>query len=160
MNLQEVKELITVLDTTDISELSLEKDGLKLVIKKRADVTLTVPVLDSPTTEGKGSASNITPEKRKNSSDLLLNAIPEQSVNKYVEITAPMVGTFYLAPAPGAPAFVEVGQKIKVAQTLCIIEAMKLMNEIEAEIEGTLVEILVKNEQPVEFGQGLFVIER
>ena len=74
-------------------------------------------------------------------------------------VTAPMVGTFYGAPAPGAEDFVSVGQKVAVGQTLCIIEAMKLMNELESEVSGTVTQILAENGQPVEFGQALFVIQ-
>ena len=76
-----------------------------------------------------------------------------------IEVAAPMVGTFYRSPAPDSPSFVEVGSRVKEGQTLCIIEAMKLMNEIEAECPGEVVEILVENGQPVEYGQVLFLIE-
>jgi acetyl-CoA carboxylase biotin carboxyl carrier protein len=74
-------------------------------------------------------------------------------------VTAPMVGTFYSAAAPGAKAFVEIGTEVKIGQTLCIIEAMKMMNQIESDKEGRITAILVKNGEPVEFGQPLFVIE-
>ncbi|HEY8417672.1 MAG TPA: acetyl-CoA carboxylase biotin carboxyl carrier protein, partial [Limnochordales bacterium] len=80
--------------------------------------------------------------------------------DRYVQITAPMVGTFYRAPAPDAEPYVKVGDVVEVGQTLCIIEAMKLMNEIESEVRGRVVEILVENAEPVEYGQPLFVLER
>ncbi|RKZ21574.1 pyruvate carboxylase subunit B, partial [bacterium] len=76
-----------------------------------------------------------------------------------VAIKAPMVGTFYRAPAPDAPPYVEVGDVVKRGQVVCIIEAMKLMNEIESDVDGRIVEILVKNEEPVEYGQELFLVE-
>jgi acetyl-CoA carboxylase biotin carboxyl carrier protein len=77
---------------------------------------------------------------------------------KWVEISSPMVGTFYRSPAPGEPAFVEVGDRTRIGQTVCIIEAMKLMNEIEAEVSGQIVEILVQNGEPIEYGQPLMRI--
>lgn len=84
---------------------------------------------------------------------------PESSTPTGTEVTSPMVGTFYRAPSPGADPFVEVGQDVKKGDTLCIIEAMKLLNEIEAETSGKIKAILVENGQPVEFGQALFIIE-
>ncbi|HKJ02322.1 MAG TPA: acetyl-CoA carboxylase biotin carboxyl carrier protein, partial [Longimicrobiales bacterium] len=85
---------------------------------------------------------------------------PESSKDDgLVDITSPMVGTFYRAPAPDAPPYVEVGSKVSEGQTLCILEAMKLMNELECEVSGTVVEILVENAQPVEYGQVLFRVD-
>ena len=81
------------------------------------------------------------------------------SRSEYREITAPMVGTFYKAPAPGEPSFVEIGSRISVGQTVCILEAMKLMNELESEISGEVIEILVENGTPVEFGQALIRVK-
>lgn len=81
------------------------------------------------------------------------------AASNLLEITAPMVGTFYHAPAPDAPAYVEPGTKVKPGDTLCIIEAMKLMNELECEISGTIAEVCVENAQPVEFGQVLFRVD-
>jgi acetyl-CoA carboxylase biotin carboxyl carrier protein len=84
---------------------------------------------------------------------------PPDAEKKYVEIKSPMVGTFYGAPAPDAPPYVKLNQKISVGQVVCIVEAMKLMNEIESEVAGTVTKILVENAQPVEFGQVLFLID-
>jgi len=84
---------------------------------------------------------------------------PETAKSKYIEIKAPMVGTFYRAPAPDAPPFVEKGNTIEPGQVICIIEAMKLMNEIKSEVKGKVVDIQVENAQPVEFGHVLFLIE-
>jgi acetyl-CoA carboxylase biotin carboxyl carrier protein len=90
--------------------------------------------------------------------DAPASAPPPATASGYT-VTAPMVGTFYGAPAPGADQFVSVGQQVAVGQTLCIIEAMKLMNELESEVSGTVTQILAENGQPVEFGQALFVIQ-
>jgi acetyl-CoA carboxylase biotin carboxyl carrier protein len=84
---------------------------------------------------------------------------PEKADDKYVAVKSPMVGTFYTCPEPNAPPYVEVGQIVSVGQVVCIVEAMKLMNEIESEIEGKIVKRLIENAQPVEFGQTLFLVE-
>ena len=154
MNLSELKELIKILNETDISEISLESDGTKISIKKRAPCTI------SATTEGE---VNVTPDTSKTEDALKERKEekkPEIDMEGVEKVTAPMVGTFYRAPAPDAEPFVEIGQIVETGQTLCIIEAMKLMNEIEAEFSGEIVDILVENGQPVEYGQPLFLIRR
>lgn len=163
MNLKEIKELIKVLDETEISELNLESEGVKISIKKGTTMaagasSAALPVAAPVATVAPMAVPVQSPAE-------VVVATPtgkasETVENKNVEyITAPMVGTFYAAPAPDAPTFVELGQKVRIGQPVCIIEAMKLMNEIEAEVEGKIVEILVENGQPVEFGQPLFSIE-
>ncbi|MCL0067690.1 acetyl-CoA carboxylase biotin carboxyl carrier protein [Peptococcaceae bacterium] len=154
MNLSELKELIKILNETDISEISLESNGTKISIKKGAPCTI------SATTEGE---VNVTPDTSK-AEDALKERKeekkPEIDMEGVEKVTTPMVGTFYRAPAPDAEPFVEIGQIVETGQTLCIIEAMKLMNEIEAEFSGEIVDILVENGQPVEYGQPLFLIRR
>lgn len=156
MNLQEIKELIKVLGETDIAEVNLESEGVKVSIKKgsafaAAAAVPAIPVMAPATAPAAAPAP--TPEK--------VEEAPSVGTKANVEyIKAPMVGTFYRTPAPEAPAYVEVGQTVKLGQTVCIVEAMKLMNEIEAEVEGKIVEILVENGQPVEYGQPLFAVEK
>lgn len=154
MDLKEIKELIKALDSSDIAELDLESDGVKLKIK-RGNVT-------APTENGVSNVtvSNSTPEVKQEPAEKK-EAVQGPAVveGKLYAVKAPMVGTFYRSPAPDAPPFVEVGDRVKGGQTLCIIEAMKLMNEIEAEVSGKIVKILVENAQPVEYGQELFLIE-
>ncbi|MHB9094097.1 MAG: acetyl-CoA carboxylase biotin carboxyl carrier protein [Eubacteriales bacterium] len=150
VNLAEIKELIKMLDETDICELHLESAGVKVSIKKAgAGTGADIPANHFPQSER-------NPEKG--------NSEVGEKVVEYneniVPIVAPMVGTFYRSPAPEASSFVEVGQMVTEGQTVCIIEAMKLMNEIEAEIPGRVVDILVENGQPVEYGQTLFIIEK
>ncbi len=152
VNLKELKELIKVLNETDIAEISLESDGMKVAIKKGAnrEITVTKPEV---TDAAAAPAAAAVPAVEQ--------AAAEQAIPENVEtVTAPMVGTFYRAPAPDADPFVEVGQQVETGQVLCIIEAMKLMNEIEAEISGQVVDILVENGQPVEYGQPLFLIKK
>ncbi|MDQ0286561.1 oxaloacetate decarboxylase alpha subunit [Desulfofundulus luciae] len=150
MNLEEIKELIKLIDQTAIAELSLESAGVKVAIRKAgAQGTMPAPAGDdSPgPPPARETAAPPAPAPKKNVDPTGLAVI-----------RAPMVGTFYRAPAPDAPPFVQVGDVVEKGQTLCIIEAMKLMNEIESEVAGEIVDILVENGQPVEYGQELFLI--
>jgi len=149
LNLQEIKELIKIIDETEISELNLESDGVKISIRKGPSVVAGVPVTATARQEGMervvAQAFSKAPE-------------PVALANAEM-ITSPMVGTFYSSQSPEAPAYVKLGQQVEVGQPVCIVEAMKLMNEIESEIEGKIIQVLVENGQPVEYGQPLFIIE-
>lgn len=148
MNLSEIKELLRMLDETDVTELHLESAGVKVSIKKGV-LSGSAAV---PTGEEKAAVATTSPAAAKTEKQVVdENLIP---------IVAPMVGTFYRTPSPEAAPFVEEGQMVTQGQTVCIIEAMKLMNEIEAEISGRVVQILVENGQPVEYGQTLFLLEK
>jgi acetyl-CoA carboxylase biotin carboxyl carrier protein len=140
MEIDDLKELIALLQDTDITEIQLEKDGTKVKIRRQ--------MLLSPL-EMRTKAA-VTVEQTKE---------PEEDTQRLVTITSPIVGTFYRAPSPDAPPFVDTGAKVKKGQVICIIEAMKLMNEIESEVDGVLVRTLVENGQPVEYGEPLFLIE-
>lgn len=141
MELKDIQELIKTLKHSGFSELNLETDGIKLNIKRNGSVTV---------------APEEAPNKNK---DQHAVKEPEKDLDQKQHILkAPMVGTFYRAPAPDAEPFVEVGSLVTKGQTVCIIEAMKLMNEIEAEVSGRVVAIRVENGEPVEYGQELFVI--
>ncbi|MBO8137298.1 MAG: acetyl-CoA carboxylase biotin carboxyl carrier protein [Desulfotomaculum sp.] len=159
VNIKELQELIKIINNTDISEISLESDGVKVAIKKgtkqRAeDAAVSAPeVTDAAAIEEKPAAE---PQKEVQEAEKKAE-IQDKDLET---VTAPMVGTFYRAPAPDADPFVEIGQSVEAGQTLCIIEAMKLMNEIEAEFPGEIVDILVENGQPVEYGQPLFMIRK
>lgn len=162
MDLKEIKELIKLIGDTDITELNLESEGVKVSIKKGST---PVPAMALPVMGGAAEAA-VQPAPAAASTPMVQAQAPQESQGtveapkKNLQyIKAPMVGTFYRSPAPDAPSFVERGQMVKESQTVCIIEAMKLMNEIEAEISGRIVEILVENGQPVEFGQPLFAVE-
>ena len=140
MELDDLKELISLLKDTDIAEIQVEKDGTKVKIRRQ-------PMLTSIEMHPRPLA---VVEKAKEL---------EEEAQRLVTITAPIVGTFYRAPSPDAPPFVEVGTPVKKGQVICIIEAMKLMNEIESEVDGIILRPLVENGQPVEYGEPLFVIE-
>jgi len=146
MNLEEIRELVKLLDRTDIKEFSLESQGIKITIKKGQMGDEAVPVAERTALNAEPAEVGLEPQVGK----------PQQE--NAVTMVAPMVGTFYRAPAPDAPPYVEIGDKVKEGQVVCIIEAMKLMNEIEAEVSGVITDILVEDGHPVEYGQPLFVI--
>lgn len=155
LNINELKELIQILNDTDIAEIKLESDGVKIAIKKgdSRDVAVSGPeITDVAVKETVSPAKPPVVEAPK--------AEPVINKENLETVSAPMVGTFYRSPAPEAGPFVEIGQRVEAGQTLCIIEAMKLMNEIEAEFAGQIVEVLVENGQAVEYGQPLFLIKK
>jgi oxaloacetate decarboxylase alpha subunit len=130
---------VRIVQETGIGEVTIEEEGMRVSVRSTAE---PAPVSDAPL------------------------ALPEtgpaplaQPSNGYVRVESPMVGTFYRSPQPGSPAYVEVGDVVAPGQTLCILEAMKLMNEVKAELEGVVRSINVENAQPVEFGQVLFELE-
>jgi acetyl-CoA carboxylase biotin carboxyl carrier protein len=145
INFQELRELIAAIANTDVVELNLKNAEFELAVKKNPGVVTTVV-----------STTMAQPVVVSANSDAVV--APAAVDKKWVEVKSPMVGTFYRAPAPDEPSFVAVGDRIAMGQAVCIIEAMKLMNELDAEISGQVMEILVENGQPVEFGQVLMYI--
>ncbi|MBI4972747.1 MAG: acetyl-CoA carboxylase biotin carboxyl carrier protein [Candidatus Omnitrophica bacterium] len=148
MNLKEIKEMITLMNENGLVELEIEKDGMRIRLKK---ITAETAGLSGPIV--------IERERIPQVNLPTTTEAPLTTGAKTVEIKAPMVGTFYRAPSPEAPPYAEVGQLIEAGQVICIIEAMKLMNEIKSEIKGKILEILVDNAEPVDFGQPMFLIE-
>lgn len=158
MNIKEIKEMINLMNDNNLTELEIEKDNMKIRLKKSssgeiamegtAPKMIPAPSVNIPTTTPPVSAQSLQEAQT-----------PKPAGAKTVEIKAPMVGTFYRAPSPESPPFVEINQTIEIGSVVCIIEAMKLMNEIKAEIKGKIVDILIDNAEPVEFGQPLFLIE-
>jgi acetyl-CoA carboxylase biotin carboxyl carrier protein len=148
MNIKEIKEMINLMNENNLMELEIEKEGMRIRLKK--------------TSSGVEGFNGPIVVERQNVADLAPKQIQEaaKEVNlRSVEIKSPMVGTFYRAPSPESPSYVEVGQNVEPGQVICIIEAMKLMNEIKSEIKGKILEVLVDNAEPIEFGQSLFLIE-
>ncbi len=153
-SLEQLRELVTILNKTDITELTLESGDLRLSIRKsetRVATTVAMPAPISVVTAIDSVANNAPTY-----TTTIADSLPAK---KLVDITSPMVGTFYRSPSPDDPPFIEVGDSVKKGGAVCIIEAMKLMNEIESEATGKVVEILVENNQPVEYGQVLMRIE-
>ena len=147
--LQLIEEMLALMESRGLVELEMEHQGLRLRLKKAASgpaAQLVEYVAGTPQPILPVPATSAGPK-----------AAPAEEGHRTV-IKSPMVGTFYRAPAPDAPPFMEVGQDVDVGQVVCIIEAMKLMNEIKSEVSGRVIEILVQSGDPVEFGQPLFVL--
>ena len=148
MNLKEIKELIALMNDNDLTEIEIEREGTKIKVKKSgAEFS---PVVSRQPIEYRVEA----PVSAKQATEGAAAANPNRK-----EIKSPMVGTFYRSPSPESPPFIDAGQIVEVGQVVCIVEAMKLMNEIKSEVRGKVVEVLVDNAQPVEFGQVLFAVE-
>jgi len=152
MDLRKLKKLIDLVQESGIAELEITEGEEKVRIAKGGQVSV------APAQGGWGPTVAAAPAQPAASTPAEGAPAPAPAAETRHTIKAPMVGTFYRASAPDAKPFVEVGQAIKEGETVCIIEAMKLMNEIEADISGSIVEILVENGQPVEYGQPLFVV--
>jgi acetyl-CoA carboxylase biotin carboxyl carrier protein len=146
---EEILKIIDLLEERDLSAFELEIEGFKIKINRGQPPTVSPEPPASPPS---------SPEKEAKSAEDIPE--PQENQNDLHYITSPMVGTFYRAPDPSSPPFVEIGEPVEKNQTLCIIEAMKLMNEIESDIDGVLEEIYVKNGKPVEYGKKLFAIKQ
>ena len=149
MNLKEIKEIINLMNENNLSEIEVEKDGLKIKLKKTPEhgtEIITEKFSQAPVGE-------VTQREK------LKEPAETATERRLIEVKAPIVGTFYRSPSPEADSFVEVGQEIEVGQVVCIIEAMKLMNEIKSEVRGKIIDILAENADPVEYGQILLLIE-
>lgn len=175
LDFNELRELLAAIDQTDISELTLKSGDLELTVRKAPSASEMISseiasrlagdggiapqgVVDSltvaPPTAGESTVAFVSGTESSSSS-----VSPPAIEPKYEVVASPMVGTFYRAAAPGEPSFVEVGDRIRNGQTVCIIEAFKVMNELEAEVSGEVVEILAENGQAVEFGQPLIRVK-
>ena len=165
MNPNEIKELVTLLAEKDIAEFEMERDDVKLRIKRSHEAPATtvvtagygapMPMAHAPAAAPAAAAA--APAMASPPVQAVAPTAPSEE--GLVAIKSPIVGTFYEASSPGAPAYVKEGDNVTVGQVLCIVEAMKLMNEIESDTAGTIVKILVSNGQPVEYGQPLFKVK-
>ena len=144
MELDEIKHLIELLQETDITELMIEKEGSKLKIKREKFLS---------SFEAVPSVAQNVQKDVQGSKDVVVED------QKLATITSPIVGIYYSSTSPEGPPFVEVGSQVKKGQVLCIVEAMKLMNEIESDADGTIAKILIENGHPVEYGEPLFLVD-
>ncbi|MGC6367786.1 MAG: acetyl-CoA carboxylase biotin carboxyl carrier protein [Candidatus Marinamargulisbacteria bacterium] len=157
MDFKKIKKLVSLVETSDISSLSVEEDNLKVEIKREGPAQIIQSSVPAQTIQ----AAPAAPPAPVASESPAAPATPTaDDTAGLIEIKSPMVGTFYSSPNPESPAFVEVGKTIKKGDVVCIIEAMKLFNEIEAEIEGTIEKVCLENSAPVEFGQTLFLVRK
>jgi acetyl-CoA carboxylase biotin carboxyl carrier protein len=144
MELEDLKQLIELLKETDITEIQVEKEGTKVKIKREKFFqSIEIATQKAPSVQQEAAIKKEI----------------EDETQRLITVTSPIVGTFYRSPSPEAPIFAETGLRVKKGQVLCIIEAMKLMNEIESETDGIVVKALVENGQPVEYGEPLFLVE-
>ncbi len=169
MDFDFVEKLIRALDESSLDSLEVERGGTRIRLSKTPEGQGWAPPAGwgaphpaaapmAPVPAPAGAASGGAPVSPP-ASEAAPAPSPPETPSNLLEVTSPMVGTFYRAPSPESPAFVDVGSRITQGDPLCIIEAMKLMNELEAEVEGTVREILVQNGDPVEYGQVLFRVE-
>ncbi|MHC5615301.1 MAG: acetyl-CoA carboxylase biotin carboxyl carrier protein [Nostoc sp.] len=180
LDFNEIRQLLATIAQTDIAEVTLKSSDFELTVRKAVSISNQVLSVGQTTLGGvvgsgltsasslgnQGTPSQVTEvstgrlfENTGTGTQLQLSVNPPSTIDqRLVEVPSPMVGTFYRAPAPGEAAFVEVGDRIRKGQTVCIIEAMKLMNEIEAEVSGQVMEILLQNGDAVEYGQPLMRI--
>ena len=142
MYIKEIKDMINLMNENNLTELEIEKDGLRIKLKRS-------------TSGGYEQAVEFAPVHPRPP----LKTAERAEAKNAIEIKSPMVGTFYRAPSPDAPPYVNIGDIVEPGQVICIIEAMKLMNEIKSEVKGKIVDIQVENAEPVEFGQLLFILE-
>jgi acetyl-CoA carboxylase biotin carboxyl carrier protein len=159
MDIRKIKKLIELLEESGIAEIEI-KEGEEAVRISRMPVQSSAPIYPQYPHMG-GMPMSMSPQieaPAKATAPAVEGPAAKPKPNEHV-ITAPMVGTFYASPSPGAKAFIEIGDEIKVGQVLCIIEAMKMMNQIEADKAGKVTSIMARNGDPVEFGQPLFVVE-
>jgi acetyl-CoA carboxylase biotin carboxyl carrier protein len=155
MDLRKLKTLIDLVSESNISELEItEAEGKVRIVKAGAAALMAAPVMAAPLAAAAPAAATPVPPLPAGAP---AGDVPARPTDKVIK--SPMVGTFYRAASPGAKAFADVGDEVKPGQPVCIIEAMKIMNEIEADVEGKIVRILCENGQAVEFGQPLFIVE-
>lgn len=157
MEYKKILELMHEMNQTDLTKIEIEKEGFRICLEKNNGNITTIQQGNPGYTIGQ---NNTCENKATRENSLENGGLGEFQIEEVQgeRVISPMVGTFYASPSPDKPPYVKVGDKVKKGQTLCIIEAMKLMNEIESDFDGEVVKILVSNEQMVEFGQPLFII--
>jgi acetyl-CoA carboxylase biotin carboxyl carrier protein len=165
MDLNYLRRLVKVFDDSTLDDLVIEEEGSKVKLSRKPAVIgaidtayrTSVPVEVTPQITEAPLIASVSSKPHEVSAPKV--EIPKEDFSGLIEIKSPMVGTFYGSPSPDSPAFVSVGSHISKGKTLCIIEAMKLMNQIESDFDGTIEKILVDNAKPVEFGQPLFLVK-
>ena len=153
MDLNLIKKLIKILESSEVTHLEVEENGTRVKLAKKVNVTQAVSFPQAPAAVSVNQQNSVSESKNedKKSAD---------DSSRYHEIKSPIVGTFYRAPAPDADSYIQIGDIVSAGSVLCIVEAMKLMNEIESDASGKIVKILVENGKPVEYNQPLFLLEK
>jgi len=156
MKAKEIQDLINFISKSGLEEVNIETEEFKIKVKKSSEVKSQI-VQAAPAAAPVQAVATASTEPTKESKEAAAQST--SSDDKYVEVKSPMIGTFYRTPNPDSPAFVNVGDTIKKGDTVCIVEAMKLFNEIESEVSGKIVKVLVENATPVEYDQPLFLVD-
>jgi acetyl-CoA carboxylase biotin carboxyl carrier protein len=167
LKIQEIREIIKLIDQSSIEKFSLQSEGMKIELKKGngqqvgvTPIPVTAPVVHQESAVAQPTVVEVAQQPAPLAEAPAVQVVEPQAADPSLStITSPMVGTFYAASSPDIPAYVQTGDKVKPESVVCIVEAMKLFNEIEAEVSGEIVEILVKDGQLVEFGQPLFLVK-
>jgi acetyl-CoA carboxylase biotin carboxyl carrier protein len=157
MDLSYIKKIIKIVEHSSIDELEIEEEGKKIKVARNRNSGVYVQSTNAAPFQVSQAVSSFHPQQEESVKPVVSNT-PVNS--QYHEVRSPIVGTFYRAPAPDAEPYIEIGQSVKVGSVLCIVEAMKLMNEIESDCDGTVVKIIAENGKPVEYNQVLFLIEK
>lgn len=152
MDYKAIINLMKEMNRTELTKLEIESDGVRINIEKAYGKSLSADITEE------AASPFIQPAPAAAQKDASADDKADDKASRYKKLLSPMVGTFYAQPSPEKPPYIKVGDKVRKGQTICIIEAMKLMNEIESEYDGEVVEVLVENEDMVEFGQPLFLI--
>ena len=160
MDLKLVKNLLDLISKSDVNEVSIEEGDFKIKIKKQSELPAANLQYQMPAQPMSSPQSQAQPSQQASAQQEAAGGTESESQPEGEVVKSPIVGTFYEAPSPDSDAFVKVGDKVSAGDTLCIIEAMKIMNEIDAEFSGTVEKIIVNDGQPVEFDQPLFIIKK
>lgn len=159
MDYKAIVNLMKEMNHTDLTKLEIEEEGIRICMEKAANtVTMVQPSVQATVMQPQVAAGQVTTAAGI-PGEISDTATEKQSEEAGKKIVSPMVGTFYVSPSPDKPAFVKAGDRVKKGQTVCIIEAMKLLNEIESDVDGEIIKVLVNNEEMVEFGQPLFLVK-
>ncbi|MEO5909686.1 MAG: acetyl-CoA carboxylase biotin carboxyl carrier protein [Pelobium sp.] len=154
MDIKQIQDLIKFVSKSGVNEVSIEEKDFKITIKTTQEPTYVTASVPQTLVPQQIATPAVAP-----ASPAATPAVPASDDSNYITIKSPMIGTFYRSSTPDKPSFVNVGDEIVVGQVLCIIEAMKLFNEIESEVSGRIVKVLTDNSQPVEYDQPLFLVE-
>lgn len=157
MKAKEIQDLINFISKSGLDEVNIETEEFKIKVKKQSEVKQVVQA--APAAPSPAPAPAAAPAQSESKPAESKEASSGGDDSKYVEIKSPMIGTFYRTPNPESPSFVNVGDSVKAGDTVCIVEAMKLFNEIESEVSGKIVKVLVENATPVEYDQPLFLVD-
>lgn len=158
MDIKQIQELVKLMNKTTIGEITIEEDGKKITIKQKKDPVQNI-VSQSAHAPVQASMPPSAPAAQQAAEPPAKSSSPAKQAENLITIKSPMIGTFYRAAGPGKPIFANVGDEITPGKVVCIIEAMKLFNEIESEVKGTIVKVLVEDASPVEYDQPLFLVE-